>query len=165
MIVELKKFLLFLVLASALVLGCTSIDCPASMKVCTNYKVGLSETSDTLHDTLSVWTRRQNGTDTLILNRLTNRTAFQLPISYQRPEDTLMFAFYPKSGERQVDTVWLKKEDIPHFESVDCNPSFFHRIEAMRSTHHVIDTIIINRSSVDYDTTAIHFRISFKDGH
>lgn len=141
--------------------ACSTIDCPVQNTVLTVYNVYDGEEADTLNDTLYVWSPRRDGRDTL-LNRGVGITNFSLPISYQHPEDTLIFYIADTAGVWTLDTVWVKKDDIPHFESVDCSPSFFHRLTGVRSTHRGIDTIIINHSQVDYDRSTAHFHISFK---
>lgn len=152
-----------LVLGLLLLSACSSIECPVQNTVYTVYKItDGTEVVDTLKDTISVWSVRNNGTDTLFLyNRGTALTSFNLPISYSCPEDTLFFLLW-KGAFASLDTVWIKKEDIPHFESVDCNASFFHEITAVRTTHHGIDTLIINKRTVDYDPRTAHFYIRFK---
>jgi hypothetical protein len=80
-------------------------------------------------------------------------------VSYQSPVDTLVFETIRLAA---IDTVWLEKQDIPHFESVDCSALFFHNITAVRSTHIGIDTIIITNPTVDYDPSNPHLYIRFK---
>lgn len=155
-----KKLLLaILVVASS----CSSIDCPISTKVMVNYGFyDANEQKYTLTDTLSVWTQRKDGTDTLLINSDVDKTAMSLQISYQRPEDIMIFRIADTLNVT-LDTVWIKKEDIPHFESVDCAAHFFHTLTDVRSTHHGIDTIFINNPSVTYDTSVEHIRLRFKD--
>lgn len=143
--------------------ACSSIDCPIATTVAVNYGFyDASEAQDTLDDTLSVWTQRSDGTDTLLFNKGVRQTALTLPVSYQRPEDILIFRIADTSHVVTLDTVWIKKEDIPHFESVDCAAHFFHTLTAVRSTHRGIDTITISNPSVTYDTSVEHLRIRFK---
>lgn len=137
--------------------SCSSIECPLETTVETRYAV-----PDTLKDTLWVWTPRGNDNDTLLLNRGVNLTSFALPISYNNPEDTLVFFITDTLHRWTLDTVFVKKDDYPHFESVDCSTLFFHRLTAVRSTGHGIDSIIINSPSVTYDQTPTHFKIYFK---
>ena len=73
-------------------------------------------------------------------------------------QDILVFNVYNQTVSI-FDTVWVKKDDIPHFESVDCNASFFHRLTDVRYTHHFIDSIVIKNPSVDYEKTTIHFYV------
>ncbi len=147
------------VIGLAFIVSCSSIDCPVNNVVATRYRFYNTDgDSLILMDTLSVTSVRKDGTDTLILNRNVGKASFQLPISYSHPEDILMFNVY--NGTMSVwDTVWVKKDDIPHFESVDCNASFFHKITGIRHTTNFIDSIVINNPTVDYDKTTIHFYI------
>lgn len=142
--------------------ACTSIECPLQNEVSTCYSLYTGEQADTLRDTLNILTRRSDGVDTVLLNRGINLTSFKLPISCQSPEDTLIFAINDTLGQHTTDTVWLRKTDLPHFESVDCQALFYHQIEGVRTTHQRIDTIIIKRSFVDNDLSSPHFHISFK---
>ena len=90
-------------------------------------------------------------------------TSFALPISYSHPEDVLIFFNGSPYGQWTIDTLWLKKDDIPHFESVDCAAHFFHDLTAVRTTHQGIDTAYINHRRVDYDQQHTHLIIQFKD--
>lgn len=160
-----KKTALPVLLLSQLfvfICACSSIECPVENRVRTIYHVYRGEKLDTLHDTLTIWTRTVKCKDTLLLNKRTNSSSFELPISYQHPEDTLYFCITDTTKVSTTDTVWIKKDDIPHFESVDCTPTFFHQLTGVRSTHHRIDTIVINHSQVDYESSTEHFHISLK---
>ena len=155
--------LMFVFHLLAAVSSCSSIDCPVQNKVRTVYSIRscIEATADTLKDTLTVVSSRLDKKDTILLSASYNITQFSLPIGYANPEDTLYFAF--RNGPfRAIDTVWVKKENIPHFESVDCNATFFHRLTAIRSTHHAIDSITINNSSVTYDASAQHLYLYVK---
>lgn len=159
-----RRLLLFVVVA--FLAACSSIDCPVQNKVAVNYTVmsyknGV-EVADTLKDTLYIWTQRSDGTDTLLYNRGVNTHSFSLPISYAHPEDMLVFCVVDTNSVITADTVWIKKDDIPHFESVDCSAHFFHQMTAIRSSHRAIDTIFINNSSVNYDSSVDHIHIHFK---
>jgi len=156
-----RKLLLTLITVLA-VAACTSIDCPVKNVVRTVYTLHKADLStDTLKDTMIVTTTRLNGTDTTLLASQGGITLFSLPIGYANPEDTLRFVFL--NGDfMAVDTVLIKKENIPHFESVDCNASFFHQLTAVRSTHYAIDSIVINNPSVTYDADTEHFHVYLK---
>jgi hypothetical protein len=160
-----RRLFLLLILSVVLV-ACSSIECPIENTVAVNYAVmkyqNGEEVADTLNDTLWVWSRRSDGDDTLLYNRGVNVRSFSLPASYQGPQDTLIFLTVDTLQNFDVDTVWISKEDIPHFESVDCAVRYFHKITDVRSTHEAIDTIIINNSSVTYDSSVKHLYIHFK---
>ena len=145
-----------------LLLACSSIDCPVENTVATHYAVLNAQGEEVkLSDTLWVWSRRIDGKDTL-LNRAIDLSQFSLQVSYKNPEDTLIFFKGSPYAEWTLDTLWLKKDDIPHFESVDCSAHFFHRITAVRSTHEGIDSVVIANPNVDYDPQKIHLNIYFK---
>ena len=117
----------------------------------------------TLNDTLWVWTKRSDGIDTLLQNRLIGKSSFSLPISHQHPEDVFIFVIRDTALVWTIDTVWIKKDDIPHFESVDCSAHFFHQLTATRSTHEGIDTVVISNPSVTYDPNVTNLNIFFKE--
>ena len=157
---HLFAFLLFIT-------ACSTIDCPVQNTVAVYYGICAydngEEVTDTLTDTLYVWSQRSDGKDTLLLNRGVNISSFSLPASYSHPEDILVFYVVDTTHVWTLDTVWLKKDDIPHFESVDCSAHFFHELTAVRSSHRGIDTIIINNPSVTYDPTVVNLHIHFKN--
>ena len=107
-----------MVLWGLLVVSCSSIDCPLNNRVYVIYKLQGDETP--LSDSLTISTNRINRNDTVLLNHVVNTDSFQIPISYQRPEDVLYFRRSNSTGLNMIDTVIIKKEDVPHFESIDC---------------------------------------------
>jgi len=147
-----------------LLVACYSIDCPLNNIVATKYALYDSNgESFTIGDTLTITSNRSDGEETTLLNLGIGISDFQLPISYSHPEDMLVFHFdNDQRSMHVVDTVWVKKNDIPHFESVDCNASFFHEITAVRHTKNVIDSIVIKNPSVTYDTEVVHFNVYLK---
>lgn len=136
--------------------ACTSIDCPLNSLVYTQYQLmNAAGKVDTLADTLTIFTTRVDGNDSVLINRNVNTTEIALPISYAQKQD--IFFFQTKDTLYKVtklDTVTIEKEDIPHFESVDCSPSFFHKITSVSCTHNAIDSIVIN----NHDVTMTHQR-------
>jgi len=164
-----SRLLLPLLLVAAgvgLSTSCSSIDCPVQNTVSVQYMTCDADGNETTFaDTLWVWSQRSNGTDTLLLNRFTGKTTFSLPISYSHPEDILIFYVADTTGVKTLDTLWLKKDDIPHFESVDCSAHFFHTLTATRHTRNGIDSVSIENPSVDYDQSKIHLHIRFGGAH
>lgn len=144
--------------------ACSSVDCPVQnsvFTVCGLKKAG-GLSVDTLRDTLTISTPRMEGNDTVLLNRSLNTTAFNLPISYSNAEDTLYFEVKSKTWH-SIDTVYVSKDNIPHFESVDCQISYFHNINEVRTTTHAIDSVVINKAFVDYEQAKEHLHIYFKN--
>jgi hypothetical protein len=164
---NLSSYFLPLISIFSLITSCSSIDCPVQNTVAVYYAIGYSDeegelVSETLGDTLWISTMINGGKDTLLLNRGTGLQSFSLPVSYNHPEDILVFTIADTLYNTTIDTVWIKKDDIPHFESVDCSAHFFHRLTAVRSTHFRIDTITIKEPSVTYDPTVTNLLIRFK---
>ena len=150
-----KKWLLFL--GVALVASCSSIECPLKNVVATYYNI-YDSNGDLfkLTDTLTIYSKTKEGKDTILLNSGIGISNFSLPISKSYPEDELYFHFFSNDYDVR-DTVWIQKEDYPHFESVECKAEFFHQLTGVRYTKHGIDSLVIKYSNVDYDDTKIHF--------
>lgn len=156
--------LLYLMLVM-MVAACSSIDCPVDNVVETRYTIMDNEGDKlTLSDSITVWSTRANGKDTILLNRGIDIDHFALQISNSHPEDILFFSFDKTTVEgndttrfHRQDTVWVKKDDYPSFESVDCSAVFFHTLTGVRHTHNYIDSIVINNPSVTYDPYTVHF--------
>lgn len=148
-------------IAIMLVIGaCSSIDCPLNSTVRATYS--FKGETDTLKDTLTVMAVRANREDSVILNRGINLTSMALPMSYTQDEDVLALVFTHKDGTQETDTIWISKDNMPHFESVDCSPQYFHTLTGIRCTHTRIDDIVINNPSVDYDETKENIFIYFR---
>jgi len=155
-----RKLLFFFVVVW--LAACSSIDCPVQNVVSVQYAIYNHNGEEyQLEDFLTVYTERSDGTKDTLMNLLSTISAFSMPISYSHPEDILVFVFAEGIGipDKGADTVWIKKQDIPHFESVDCNVAFFHEITDVRYTRHFIDSLILLNRSVTYDQKTIHFRL------
>ncbi len=156
---SLKRLVLFTCI-SLLLAACSSIDCPMNNMVHTKYLLAGDVT--TLTDTLTISTDIQDGNDSVVINKQVNTDSLFLPISFQRPQDTFYFQIRRTSGIQSIDTITVHKDNRPHFESIDCSPTFFHTIQQVTTTHHAIDSVVINNPQVSYDATKAHFLIFFK---
>jgi hypothetical protein len=145
-----------MLLTMAIIVSCSSVDCPLNNTVYANYKLMGKVT--TLTDTLTISTTKQDGFDSILINKQVNTDSFFLPISYGQDVDVLYF-----QTNSLVDTVWIEKTNHPHFESVDCGLNYFHTITRVRCTRHAIDSIVINQKEVTYDISQQHFHIYFKE--
>ena len=160
-----RRFWQLLTCLSLLVMSsCSSIDCPVQNVVSVQYEIrDKAGEALSITDSLSVISERKDG-QYVSLNRLIGKSAFSLPISYSHPEDVLFFCF-KDSVKTLVDTVWIKKDDIPHFESVDCSAAFFHELTNVRHTHNAIDSLVLINPSVTYDVNTVHFYLYPKTGN
>ena len=156
---RIKERLLLVVLALAIV-ACSSIDCPYNSKVEMKYKFVGDVT--TLTDTLTVTTLLSSELESLLLNRAVDIDSFYLPVSYIRTADVLLFRFADADGNVVFDTVTVEKENVPHFESVDCRPAYFHNITSVSTTENYIESIEIAYPKVTYDNQKANIYIHLK---
>ena len=77
------------------------------------------------------------------------------------PEDSFFIALKDTLLRETLDTLVVSKQDLPHFESPECAPAYFHKITAVSCTHHGIDSVAINYPDVNYDTSKKHLYIYF----
>ena len=164
-ITEKAKTLVVAMIAGLGLSACSSIDCPLNNRTYTSFKLAGDVTK--LVDTLTVSTPRNIDNpeeDTVLINRLVDTDSLSLPMSYQRTEDIYIFTFVQKDTElKTIDTLWVSKENEPHFESVDCNPVMFHTIKDVRFTQRAIDDIKVNYNKVTYNDAKAHFLIYLKN--
>ena len=144
--------------------ACSSIDCPLNNRVYATFRLDGDQTK--MEDTLTVAVPRAadyKDDDTVLINRLADFDSIALPMSYQRTEDVYVFNIKQKDNDvSTTDTVWVEKQNEPHFESVDCNPQFFHTITDVKYTTKAIENITINYNKVTYNDGKAHFLIRFK---
>lgn len=142
---------------SFLISSCSNIDCPVQNTVLTVYEFMKSDsTADTLiYDTLWVRAVRANGSDTLLMNSLYGSNAFRMKLhnSATQPEDVMLFVVKDTAGHVWRDSVRMQKENFPHFESVDCKASFFHKITGISCTHNIIDSIVVKNPNITYEAS------------
>ena len=138
-----RKIIPILMMGLGLMAACSTLDCPLNNTVYTKYRLAGDIT--TMTDTLTISTNRIEGTDSVLINKDVNVDSFILPISYSLLEDSLFFEIRDIENRLYVDTVTVKKTNTPHFESVDCKPTFFHTITDVKTTHYRIDSIVINK--------------------
>ena len=164
-ITEKAKALVVAMIAGLGLSACSSIYCPLNNRTYASFKLAGDVTK--LVDTLTVSTPRNIDNpeeDTVLINRLVDTDSLSLPMSYQRTEDIYIFTFVQKDTElKTIDTLWVSKENEPHFESVDCNPVMFHTIKDVRFTQRAIDDIKVNYNKVTYNDAKAHFLIYLKN--
>lgn len=144
----------------ALMTGCQNISCPLENTVALRLATYLDGEAVTIGDTLSVTAA---GTDSILLNRLYKFSKFQLPV-HQQPQgevcDTfiLHWALAPAeegdASPQYVDTLYVNHIGTIHFETIDCPPAIFHEITNVKHTRVLLDRVSLEKSSVDYETSA-----------
>ena len=142
--------------------GCSSIDCPVQNIVSCVYQVSSNDSANAyLPDTLSVSTLRADGTDSILFNRGVGTSKLELPMSLTRAADTLLVE-RKGSSWRTLDTLYVEKQNHPRFESIDCQQAYFHTITGVSHTRWGIDSVSINKTSVNYDASTPHLLLYFK---
>lgn len=162
-----RREIAILLVALFALCACTTIDCPLNNTVYSQYALRTSTGQvDTLHDTLTVFTKRKtDGADTILINRAERTTSFSLPMSYAGESDVLILELIDRFRVRRYDTITVSKTNEPHFESTDCAASYFHSVTGISHTRHTIDSIAITNNHVTNDANATHFYIYFHPGH
>ena len=141
----------------ALLASCDQVDCTLDNSVsytCNFYSEG---SKVTLNDVITV---TACGTDSVLINQMQGVPGIELPMSYWNEQDTLVLHITGNSYEMK-DTIWVKKNNIPHFESPDCPTKMFHFITEVNSTHTFIDSLSLVNPTVNYadvENIQIHFR-------
>lgn len=102
------------------------------------------------------------GIDTVLANRLVNQSGVKLPVSYYGDVDSLLFTFNASDGIG-YDTVYVRKTNTAHLDDPSCPAHMWHRITEARSTHNLIDSVLINEPNINYDgleNLQIYFRMA-----
>lgn len=155
-----RKIIPIILLAILTMAGCSTLDCPLNNTVYTKYKLD-GNVKQLTGSYLTIKTKMKNGADSILINLQENADSFNLPVSYTNPEDILYFEVLDAQNRTFHDTVVVSKDNQPHFESIDCSPSYFHTLTGVRTTHNLIDSIVINHKAVDFDATKVHFLLYF----
>ncbi len=106
------------------------------------------------------------GPDSVLANKLIGKSSVSLPVSYYGDEDVLQFCYTDQERRIAYDTVWVAKRNQHHWDDPSCAVHIWHTITAVRSTHNLIDTLVISNPEVNYDgleNIQIYFRISQDD--
>ena len=147
--------------------SCVSLDCPVNNTV--EYYFSLEKPTggtDTLGvDTLWVNSPLNDENDEVVLvNRLcgSNATKFSIPVSHTKPMDLLCLLLKDTIGKEWLDTIRVYKENYPHFESVDCKASYFHKLTGISSTNRIIDSVSIIKQEINYDASTPHIVLRLK---
>lgn len=154
---------ILLVLATLAVTACSSIDCNIEGRVLCHYDIlDINDSSATLTYPLSVtFNRTAADSDTVYINKQSNVSAIDLPMSYGADTDVITLTVHLTDSTSVADEIRVTKTNQPQFESVDCAPRYHHTITAISSTHNFIDSVIINNPNVSNDAsvTNIHIRV------
>lgn len=152
-----KYSLLIFAAILAGICSCSNIECPLGNLV--QVKCGIYDMEGNvlrINDSLTV---RACGTEATLLNRSTGLTSFSVPLAYKAGIDTLLLQFTDENHRIGVDSVFVRHESSPHFESVDCPVVFFHNVNQVNAAYdrkstfpYVIDHVDLSKPIVNYDS-------------
>jgi len=128
-------------------IACDSADCSLNNNVFCTYGFYSDSISVSLTDTLNIYA---NGTDSILLNQETEVSSADIPMSFWLDADTLIFEVCGQDYHL-IDTVYVRKNNIPHFESPDCPSKMFHEITSVRCTNNFMDSVTISNPIVNFD--------------
>ena len=150
--------------------ACESVSCPLNNTVESVYGFYASIYDDEgqlqtgtavgVGDTLTVTLL---GADSVILNRLTGSSGMRLPVSYYEEEDAIELAFTDTLLRTARDTIWIQKRSIHHWDDPSCPVHLWHQVRGVRSSHHLIDTVLVSNPTINYDDVE-NFQIYFFTG-
>ena len=113
----------------------------------------------TVGDTITITAM---GINTVLANKLVNKSDASVAVSYYGDVDSLLFTF----GDEDFtgyDTVYVYKENIAHLDDPSCPAHMWHRITEVRSTRHLLDTVLISNPDINYnglENLQLYFRIA-----
>ena len=150
--------------------SCDNFSCPLNNSVESVYAFYAAERDDagelitgravSIGDTLTV---RAIDIDSVIANKLINASGMKLPMSYYNETDVLELLFTDTQNRTGRDTLWITKHNQHHWDDPSCAVHIWHTITDLRSTHNLIDTVVVNNPEVNYDgleNIQIYFRTS-----
>ena len=105
------------------------------------------EPVDSLRDNGYTETISQQRRDTILVNKLTEKSSVAVPMSYFQEEDTLVFDYASISNN---DTIIVSHVNTPHMELPECGSYMFHIIKNVTSTDAAINRILVKEAKVTY---------------
>jgi hypothetical protein len=158
----------FAVLAiTALLVGCTSIDCSMNNLVM-NHSAFIKHrenSSDTIakldgyYVTVSTL-NTDSSKEVVLVNRDFEPSELRMLMSSILEDETLYFDFQDTLGNTPIrDEVHIAKTNELVFEGVDCTPRYHHKVLSVTTTNNLIDSITVNNDYIDNDPNKVHFHI------
>lgn len=159
------RHIAFLGLFCAMLLtGCSSIDCNINGGVMCHYAIQDKDGNlAQLNYPLTVTFHRiAADSDTVYINRQSNVSSLDLPMSYDASSDEIALTMTIDDNTSITDVMWINKTNTPQFESVDCAPRYNHDITSAGSTHNFIDTLIVNNPKVSNNASVTNIYIRLR---
>ena len=88
-----------------------------------------------------------NGRDSIVVNHIQDTDNLMLPLSYANSCDTVILHF----GDIATDTMYIAKENIPYYISMECGTVMYHRLTGAEHTKNFIDSAAIVNNYINFD--------------
>ena len=70
-----------------------------------------------------------------------------LPMSYTSECDTVIFGY----ENSLADTLYFLHENIPYYQSMECGTIMYHKLEGIKHTRRLVDSVAIVQEYVKFD--------------
>lgn len=143
--------------------GCTNKSVclePQSVALRGGFYYSNSDTSIALKDSFLINANVYFGQGNLYFNNLKNTSKFSATLS--TTNDSSLFIFQSDSSDfaaETIDTIHAYHSNELNFISVACGYQFYHQINKISYTKHIIDTVYINYTNVNNDVNKEHLKI------
>lgn len=154
---NLIRFFLLLLIASTAVSIQTSCseesDCSIAGRPMINCTLYRMVDNQVVNDTLDSLTVTALGTDSILLNNQKKVHTLMLPLRYSSDSTILVFHYAYVADPTFNDTVYIKQDNTPYFESMDCGYSMRQSILGLRHSEEELDSIYISNKQANTDGT------------
>lgn len=163
---NLIRLFLLLLLASAAMSIPTSCaeesDCSIAgrpMINCTLYRMVEDQVAN---DTLDSLTVTALGTDSILINNQKKVHTLMLPLRYSADSTVLIFHYAYRSNPSLSDTIYIKQDNTPYFESMDCGYSMRQSIRGIGHSEEELDSIYVSNKQANTDGTE-NLKLFYRD--
>ena len=152
-----KLLCLFNLIVGLFFVSCSEVECPLDSVVVMTCGLYDADTKAelSLQPTLTV---KPLGKDTVLLNAAQDIHNFVLHLKFGETADTMLLHFTDEWDQSSVDTLIVNHENMPHFESVECPATIFHKLTSVAwftdkegACDIAIDSVAVVRNLVDYN--------------
>lgn len=117
---------------------------------CTLYRMADNQV---VNDTLDSLTVTALGTDSILINNQKRVHTLMLPLRYSSDSTVLVFHYAYVADPTLNDTIYIKQDNTPYFESMDCGYSMRQSILGLRHSEEELDSIYISNKQANTDGT------------
>ena len=120
---------------------------------CTLYRMPAPSETILQNDTLDSLTVTALGTDSIIINNQKKVHTLSLPLRFTSDSTVFIFYYAYREDPTLCDTVYIKQDNTPYFESMDCGYSMKQSILGLGHSEVELDSIYISNKQANTDGT------------